>query len=432
MGVREEDLTKFAGFAGLNNRSKEVALPANTPREIVDLDIDRDGKISSRRGYSAPLIATSLGHSLWSSGELPFALFADGGALRAFETDRAFDVADGLADGMPVSYALIAGNVYWGNGLQCGLVTLGLDSFPWACEQPDGQPELELQPDGTLQGDLQVCITFMDVLGRESGASLAATVTAAAGSRLRIHSIPQPRDDATSKLCVYVSDANGSALLRAAILPAGVTEYTAVGPPTGRMIATQFLRPLPSGHIVRAFNGRQLVARENLLLWSEPLRYGMFNPGHNYIRFPDRIDMVEPVGDGSAGAGVYVSSGPNTYFLSGPEPAQWSQRRVALCGAVAGSSCITPGNAWGLETEEAIPAWLNGNGLYSIGMPGGQLTSFNRDELSLGTGDSGASLFRDSDGLSQFVTSIRGGSIPRAGISDTAIATVYRHDSGLP
>lgn len=431
MGAREEDLTKFAGFAGLNNRSKEVALPANTPREIVDLDIDRDGKISSRRGYSAPVVATTLGHSLWSDDHLSFALFADGEKLMAFEADRAIEVTDGLADGMPVSYALIAGAIYWGNGLQCGMATLGLEPFPWACEQPDGQPALELLPDGTLTGDLQVCITYLDALGRESGATLAAAVRAEGASRLRIYDIPQPRDPATVKIAIYVTDSNGSALLRAATIAAGMTEYTVVGLPTGRAIATQFLRPLPSGHIIRAFNGRQLVARENVLIWSEPLRYGMFHPGHNYIRFPDRIDLVEPVGDGSPGAGVYVSSGPNTYFLAGPEPAQWSQRRVALCGAVAGSSCATPGNAWGLETEEAVPAWLNGNGLYSLGLPGGQVTSFNRDQLALGVGESGASLFRDADGLSQFLTSVRGATIPRAGIADTAIATVYRHDQGL-
>ncbi len=432
MGARDEDLTKFAGFAGLNNRSKETALPANVPREIVDLDLDRDSKISSRRGYTAPIVSTTLGHSLWSDDHLSFALFADGNKLMAFESDQAVQVANGLADGLPISYALIADSVYWSNSLQCGLVSQALEAFPWACEQPDGQPQLELQPDGTLSGDLQVCITFIDALGRESGATLAASITASGGSRLRIHGIPQPRDPATSKVAVYATDANGTALMRAAVLPAGITEYTIIGAPTGRALATQFLRPLPAGHIVRLFNGRQLVARDNLLVWSQPLRYGLFHPGHNYIRFPKRIDLLEPVDDGGPGAGVYVASGPNTFFLAGPEPAQWAQRRAATVGAVAGSACITPGNAWGLESQAPVPAWLSAAGLHTIGLPGGQLLSFNRDQLALGVGDSAASIFRDADGLSQFLTAVQGATLPRAGIADTAIATVYRHDRGLP
>lgn len=431
MGAREEDLNKFAGFTGLNNKSKETALTPNALRQAVDVDLDRDSKLSSRRGYSAPIVPATLGHSLWSSDFLSFGLYADGEKLMAFEDGRAIELRGGLSPGMPISYALINDAVFWSNGIQRGQVTLAMDVRDWACDNPDGQPELEAIPGGTLTGDLQVCVTFTDAYGRESGATLAAAITVPPQSRLRVHHIPQPSDiSAGGMLNVYVTDANGMTLLRAASIPSGMTEYTVVGPPAGRALATQFLHPMPAGHIVRLFNGRQLVARGNMLLWSNPLRYGMFHPGHNAMRMPHKIDLMEPIGEGEPGAGVYIASGPRTFFLSGPSPADWSPRVVNTYGAVPGSSCPTPADAWGIESQQPIPAWLAQSGLHTVGLAGGQLLSYNREQLVLGVGDSAASLFRESDGLSQFLTTVRGATIPRAGIADTAIARVYHHDGG--
>ena len=428
MPVNQGNFLLFDSFEGLNNKSKESSLPPNVLREAVDVDLDRDGKLSSRRGYSAPVVATTLGHSLWGHEQLAFGLYADGGTLYAFLDGDTEELATGLSPGLPISYALVNDQVLWSNGVQRGQVSLALENRDWSCPSPDGQPNLSPVGNGGLSGTVQVCVTFLDVLGRESGATVAAAIKLATPGGVLITGIPQPQDPArVPRVRIYATAADGDTLLHVTTLPAGITEYTMLAAPTGRAIATQFLHQMPAGHIVRKWNARQLVARENILFWSPALRYGMVHPGHGYMRFSHRIDLLEPVGEGLAGTGVYVAAGKRTYFLAGPEPAQWSQAIANMAGAVPGTSCEIPASAWGIEAELPLPAWLSGNGQFVVGNLGGTVTVFNRDSLAVGVGESGASLFREVDGLSQLITRVRGATVPRAGIGDTAIAKVYRH-----
>ena len=434
-GARDDDLgPRMPGFIGINNLSKETSNTPNTLREGVDVDMDKEGKITSRRGYGAVIVECGNGHSLWADKLFPVALFADGADLRAFHpNETAETLLSTLSPGLPVSYARINNDAYWSNGIQRGMVTLGMETADWACEQPDGQPALSTTANGRFKaGQVQVCVTFIDRFGRESGASVAATIELSAEGGVLLENIPQPTDPAETPLvAIYATGADGTALYAAARIPAGLLQYSLLSPPDGRVIATQHLRPMPAGHIVAYGNGRQFVARDNFLFWSEPLRYGLLNPAGNYMRFPQRIDMAAFSADGTDGAGLYVAAGDRTYWLGGADPAGWRQNVASVYGAIPGTACPTPAEVWGIDSKTEVTAWLSKNGHFCVGLPGGKIVSHKEGEAVTGVAERGASLFREADGLRQFLSTLRATTMPKMGVGDKAIARVYRHDGAV-
>ncbi|MBP7531048.1 MAG: hypothetical protein KA775_04430 [Ottowia sp.] len=430
MGVRDGELTRVETFTGLNNRDREPLARGNVLRDAVDVDLTKLGKIQTRRGYGAPLVPCTLGHSLWADPEslFPFGLYADEDGLYELGADLSTRlIRSGLSVGLDLSYARVNDSVFWSNGAESGMVDAVGQPAPWSCEQPSGQPALAAVDGALGAGLVQVAITFADLRGRESGATLAADIVLAPGQGVQLLGIPQPNDPVeTPQVRIYVTGGDDRALYHAKNVPAGTISTTVIQPPEGRLLATQFLQPMPAGHIVRQWNGRQLVARGRYVLWSPALRYGLTHIGHMHLGLRERLTLMEPIdGDGS---GVYVSDGARVLFLSGADPANWAPKPVSAYGAVAGSAMLTPASAWGIGSKRWIPAWLGTDGLFAVGLPGGTVTTFNQSEFVAGIGDRAASLFRKADGLMQFITAQRGLSKPRLAVADEAVATVFRED----
>lgn len=434
MAVRDPDLTSILTLTGVNNRvRKETSLTSSVLREAVNLDLSDAGKAQSRAGYGPPLVAATLGHSLWADPMVPFALFADGPKLRAFHADgTAQDVlADGLAAGMPVSYLRINDLVYWSNGAQRGVVDLDLTPMDWACPNPAGQPLVAAHAGGALTpGQVQVAVTFVDARGRESGCTVPVSFDLAAEGGLQLSNIPQPTDPNVSAVRLYTSKPNGTVLYRHAQIPVGATSYILLGTSDGAQLATFNLQPMPACHIVRELSGRMLGAYGRLLLWSEPLRYGLFNPAENYVALPMRIAIAEPVASGTDGAGVYVACGERTYWFGGRDPKDWQQVVAYPHGAVPGTTIVASGRVWSPDLPVApVPAWLATNGVLVVGLPGGQLLPINEDVYAAAVGERGAAFLRERDGERHAVIAQTGAARnSRFGVADTATAVTYHHD----
>lgn len=428
--ARRQDPTRFDAFTGINNRDREPLPFSNVLRDGVDVDITKRGKVQTRPGYTAPLVACDLGHSLWADPEglFPFGLYADGAELRTWTADLRTELLfDNLSVGLEVSYCRINDSVYWSNGVESGMVDAIGDAAPWSPASPGGQPMLQAIDGALGAGQVQAAVTFVDRRGRESGAALARAITIDAGQGVQLYNIPQPPDPVeTPVVRLYVTGGNDRGLYRARDIAAGVTSVPITQPPDGKLLATQFLTAMPPGHIVRHWNGRQLVARGRFVLWSPSLRYGMTHIGHMHLGLRGKLTLMEPIeGDG---AGVFVSDGSRVLFLSGADPKGWSPRPVSAYGAVPGSAMLTPASAWGIESKRWLPAWLGKDGLFAVGMPGGTVATFAQEEFAADVGDSAASLFRESDGLMQFITAMRGARKSRLAVTDTVVTRVFRED----
>lgn len=193
----------------------------------------------------------------------------------------------------------------------------------------------------------------------------------------------------------YVNTATGeesgaSPLSTTRQLPAAMSGYaikeyrganrTEVYDAKGKVCETQGLRRMPTGQIIRGFKGHLLIARGNVLYWSEPLRYGLYKPSTNYILFESNITLLEPITD----SGIYVGTAQGVVFLSGgtlmdikvsrplsPRPFEKSGRRI--------KDVDLPGRED--KYPEAV-VWLTQYG-FMYGLPDGLVVNVTYDRIRL-------------------------------------------------
>ena len=84
------------------------------------------------------------------------------------------------------------------------------------------------------------------------------------------------------------------------------------------------MQPLPGGQWVEYWNGRLVVANGAQLVFSEPLRFGAYNPLTGYIQYPSRIEWVAALE-----GGIYVGLRDKVMFLAGSSLSELSQIEVA-------------------------------------------------------------------------------------------------------
>lgn len=441
--AREEDLTKTKTFPGINNLVEEEIAAPGTLRDAVNVDLIGDPEVAvvPRLRTGRTLLLEDAGaHSFWCDGQTPFGLYINGeGTLKALFPDaETTDLVTGLSPGARMSCERINDRIYWSNAQACGLVTLGLDAMPWAVDGPGQTPACAPATAGGLaKGKYQVACTFRDATGRESGTGVAQVTDVPAGGGVDLFNIPQPADPvAVPTIRLYVSGADGDVLYHHFDLPAGTTEFLVGKKPKGPPLQTQLMVTMPPGHIVRALNGQQLVARGRELLFSPGLRYGMVDPVRGRIGFPKRLSMVEPVGDSAAGAGVYVASGERTYFITGANlnnTAEVSQKIVKSAGAVPGTSCRVDAVLLGFDLGEIpIPVWLATTGQYCAGLPGGQVVTFKLKDAVTDIGDSGATLFREVNGHRQLITTLSNARPVGLRVTDRVTVREIKHYEGAP
>lgn len=432
MGARDSDLKpRITGFEGTNNLSQETALSPAHLREAINLDLDRDRKGRTRPGYGAVIVPTTLGHSLWTHDHFPFALYADGHELRRMGTDETTAlVTDGLAAGMPVSYDLINDRAYWSNGVQRGMVTADGDAMDWCSPSPGGQPLLAATGVGALSpGVVKVAVTFVDAIGRESGATLAAEIELTAPGGVALSAIPQPTDPNVTRIRIYSSCDGDPTLFLHETVTVGTLSAALLGKPEGRALDTQFLEPMPAGQLVCELSGRLIVARGRHILFSQALRYGLYNPAKDWLAVSKHVDVMEPVGTGTDGAGLFVSFGERTHFLGGRDPKDWSPNPVYGAGAVPGSSARMSAKHWGFNSAATVPVWLARNGFPVVGLPGGSVVPINESVYAAAVGERAAALFREAEGLYQYIVAQRDASAPRMAVTDRAVARTYRYNT---
>lgn len=417
---------------GINNVAPEGRLPRNefgtrpvALREADNVDLTAEGWPMRRRGREHRTPGTLI-HSLWGAPSLPWGLYVDAGELVALYPGGQSEPLGIQVGDMPLSYDLINDSVYYTSRIACGCITLDLRRVPWAPEQPSGQPLLAVVDGfGLDAGQYQVAVTFTDAQGRESGTSLAAVIDVAADQGIELTSLPVPTDTVETPLVnVYCTEANDSVLYRYATLQSGATQAFITSSPPGRTLQTMHLRPLPAGQIVRGGNGRQWLAAGHELLWSEPLRYGLYNPARNRIRFGAQVDMLEPIGT----SGVLVAAGDRTYWLSGADPKDFTQRIVRASGAVPGSVARVPGNVLGLPTTEPLPVWVARSGHFCAGLPDGTVQVMKDGQAVIDSADGAALLFRQQDGLQQIIAALRAPQANGLALRDSVVARVVHTD----
>lgn len=434
-GVSGKDLIQIGPFpAGIDNLNAETALTRSEDgkrivalRDAVNVDIPRGGWPKRRPGYGREVDGTRV-HSLWAGGRFPLMLFADGGTQYARRTGgEPFEVRSGLTP-RAISYTIPGDKVFCSNGAQAWCVLPDGEAAAWGVESPGSQPLLAASSDGGLDaGTYQVAQTFIDDRGEESGTGRAEEVVVPDKGGILLSAIQQPASGAVLRARFYVSHANGDVLYQARDLPVGQTTALIGAGQRGKPLATQFMSPMQPGSIVRHLGGRLYTAQGREMRWSEALRYGLTNREKNVRSVGARIDMMEPVGDGGEAPGFFVADHKRTYWLGGADPADATLRIVYMAGAIPGTGITVPGNMFGLETTLPVAYWIAKNGVACLGMPGGIVVPLRERQVVAPNAESGASLFRERDGMRQIISALQGATAQGVAIGDRASARVYRN-----
>jgi hypothetical protein len=431
-GTSERGLAKIGPWpAGVDNVAPEDSLPVDPEtratlalRQAVNVDLDNDGWPSRRVG-TVERIAATRAHSLFATEDYLYA-WVDG-ALVAYDRDLALAATIRSALGERyLSYARVNDELYWSNGVVIRRMDADFGDHPVAVPTPP-TPTVELSLDGGMTGGAyEVAITWVDDDGRESGACPSTQVIVPEGGGITVYNLPAAGEDVVETR-VYCTSADGDLLyLVANISPAQPMLYIGGSLRPGKLLDTAWLLPLPPGDIVRFWNGRVLVAAMNLLCWSESLRFGLMHQD-SMLRFGARITLMEPVGEGGDGAGVFIADHKRTYFMSGESPEKWSRVIRYPHAAVPGTSVVMPGTAFGLETTAPVAFWMAANGVFVLGLPGGKVVPITEGRLALPDAERGAAMFRETAGLRQIVTSFLSGERNALGVTDSASATIRRH-----
>ncbi|MEZ2293939.1 hypothetical protein [Variovorax sp. RCC_210] len=386
MAVRSVPIGSLA--PGLNNRLEptqlDTALPNRRPATYLyaadNVDINAKGYLKRRRGQTTAI--SGRAHSIWSTSPFSEAFAVINGNLERLR--------DGGADftrvivrpnmpQLPVSFSRGADNaVYWSNGVTLRRVINGEDR-PAVTDALDTAPLVAVgKGEGSLRaGRYLVAFTRTGPDG-ESAATPIVQLQVPEGSAISW--------SASDVVNVFLSAPNGEILIYQTL---GLGGSVPVHTQSGRECDTLNLAPMPPGTIVRHYKGRMLVVSGNLLFYSLPYQYGVYDPASGYLAFAEPISVVEVV-DG----GIFIAA-DKTYALADLVEGQLVERLPY--GAIPFTSGTLPRSKQGSQVF-----WQSVHGLV-IGNPDLSLANVQEDALDVPSATAGATLFRDRDGLRQII-----------------------------
>lgn len=157
----------------------------------------------------------------------------------------------------------------------------------------------------------------------------------------------------------------------------GGTSYSwSKGTYTGPTSTRHFVGP-PVGTHLAEFNGRMFIGQENVLWWSEPFNFGLYNRAESFAQFYTNIRMIKPVA-----GGIFVSTEKNTWFLEGQLPLQFRTYTVLNYPAIEWTDSIQyiSSGDLGVEVSGLCAVWAGEEGVI-LGLPTGQVINLNKDKV---------------------------------------------------
>jgi len=238
--------------------------------------------------------------------------------------------------------------------------------------------------------------------GQESGAGIASTIDLSIAGGIRFDLIPVPTDPTISSKRLYLSPPDGDRMYLQMVLTPDSEEASVVDYRHGTVaLATQFLTAPPAGTILAYFNGHVLVASGSRLYPSEPYALELFD----YRRaqpFGSPITLVAPVTDG-----VYLGTEGQIIYLAGKDPATWVFQPKFSVGAIPGTLAYTDAANVDEGQTGLAAIFATADGICA-GLSGGSIRDLTNDRFRYPVTKVGAAMVRGSDGIVQYVATLKG------------------------
>ena len=145
----------------------------------------------------------------------------------------------------------------------------------------------------------------------------------------------------------------------------------------------------PIGEIVRLFAARAWVVSGNVIWYSEPFNYNLFQMGRNFIPLEDKVTMFRPLVKGA-----FLSTRKSMYYLRGTDPKEMSLETVANYPAVAYTDTLINGASVlaGKYSPYICAVWTSVEGI-CLGTQDGNMINLTMDKLTYPRSLSGCALY---------------------------------------
>lgn len=391
--IRGIDLLSDETSLLADDKGKVIAV-----REAVNVDIDRDGNISRRRGAGLKLAGSGY-HSLYkATRNWLFACHQD--ELGVYDpATNAFTGLVTMNSNNQVSYAELNGNVYAFNvQFSCYFPPGSILAYNVGTALPQTTPAFSAAAGGNLApGTYGITYTVVAANGEESGTgpTVLVEVTNGAIQGLLFEVLTGAR------YRIYMTTANGAELYQAVEFAATTTSLLITDHEVGRQPRTQDLEPLPYGYLVRAHNSRLFVATTGFVYFSEAFRPHLYKPFHNFLPVTGAVRLLQPV-DG----GIFIGDSRGVRFYAGEDPTAYKVLETSHEVPVFGTGISIPGELVNPELgKDRVAVWLTTSG-FNIGTSDGQLIRVNAQQVKLPSYVQGCTALRLVDGRKQLVTPV--------------------------
>lgn len=374
---------KLFPIAGMNNVVADDGLQqgGDTPRlylrDALNLDITNTGRIGLRKGA---VQKTALNFkNIWQS-PLHKDVFATLGEqlVKLDPITWQYEILEKVGNSI-LCYEVINNLIYIASDMGIWVYNgkyiqrLGIDT--------PAQPMMMLLTDGgSLKGgSYSIAISWLRGQ-QESGLSQIDSATIEVKSNTNNYddafasiqvNLPYCLDNSITDVRVYLTQRNGSELLHYADYPIGTNTININNlEQLGMSARFKGLSPMPPGKYMKYWQGRLITADKNILHFSEPLAYHLYDERFGFVMMPQRITFILPV-DG----GIWVGQVTHVVFLTGNKPQDMTFQAKTSHAPVPDSAIEIDNNDIGSDISQggnSTALWLAENG-YVIGTSGGQV-----------------------------------------------------------
>lgn len=355
-------------FTGVNNQLAPDDMGASDLAACTNLDVNDAGSLVGRLGLER--VWAGEAHSL--AGALGALFFRSEDKLMRLDGSAAEALDAGL--GGPTCYVEAAHRLYYSDGTLCRVLADG-QAQAW------GLPPPAFDLGGAPAGDCLVTATYLrgrDEFGARTPASVGESFT-----------VDVPDHPGATHKAVYLSRPGSSVLRRAAVVPAASGPITInADMATGPALETLHKTPPPGHAVSAAWNGRVLVGAGAFLLYSDPFRFGLFDPMRQSMPFSHEVTALVAVSPSA----LIVGTTDAVYRLSGPDIAGASLVQIADFGAVRGAHALVDASLV-LEGGQGVGVVFATAGGFCFAGPDGGVTNLSGSRFRPGEFSSGSACF---------------------------------------
>lgn len=403
-----EGLFEFREFKGLRNNTDSRDFDPGDLEVALNVDVDDGDNIDRRKGYGAVVVA-GVDRGLFAKG--PICLGVGSNALKQIFPDwSTVTLHSGLTPNRDLTYAPMAGRVYYSNGAENGVIQNG-QRRSWGITPPS-LPTATATGGELRAGRYQFAVTYWRQDGQESGTGRAGVIELTSTGGIALSAIPVSADATVDRKAIYVTATNSGTLFRAGVIPNATTTFNILTNTSDLTapLMTQFLQPPPAGDFIAESRGHMLVAVGNRLYPSEAYAPELFDYRKS-VPFLDRITMLAPIADGKVYKqhGVWVGTDSQVIWLQGDDPFKWDFQVKADYGVIPGTCYIADGELIGDGTSKGSPAafFATKRGL-CFGKQGGELHNVTEPRFAYPSQPKGAGIVRRHRGIVQYVATLNG------------------------